>query len=123
MPLPPWPALLLFMALVLIICLFIVIAAGHFPSEHRSEAFRTPVGVSVLWSTIILQIAATGLAAYFAFVSLPWYAAVIGGGLMALIAPLLLQPLPDSIVNGRAILLLMTLASGALAGSALKSVF
>lgn len=119
---PSWPALLLFMALVLIICLFVVIAAGHFPSEHRSGDFRTPAGVGLLWGTIILQIAAAGIAAYFAFVALPWYTAVIGAGLMALIAPLLLQPLPDNIINGRAILLLMTLASGALAGSALKSV-
>jgi hypothetical protein len=30
----------------------------------------------------------------------PLHAAVIGGGLMVLIAPLLLQPLPDSFVDG-----------------------
>ncbi len=32
---------------------------------------------------------------------LPWYLQVIGGGAMLLFAPLLLQPLPDSFVNGR----------------------
>lgn len=120
MPLPPWPALLLFMALVLAVCVFIVVAAGHFPAEHRSDPFRTLPGAGLLWCMIILQIAAAGVAALFAFVALPWYAAVIGAGLMALIAPLLAQPLPDRVVDGRAVLLLLTLASGALAGGALS---
>jgi hypothetical protein len=43
----------------------------------------------------------------------PLYAAVIGGGAMVLFAPLLLQPFPDSVVNGRRGLVIFTaLATG-----------
>jgi hypothetical protein len=38
----------------------------------------------------------------FAWQHVPLPAAVIGGGAMVLFAPLLLQPFPDSFVNGRA---------------------
>jgi hypothetical protein len=40
-------------------------------------------GVALIWPTV------------------PWYAAGIGCGAMVLIAPLLLQPFPDSFVNSR----------------------
>ena len=49
----------------------------------------------------------------FAWQRLPLYAAVIGGGAMVLFAPLLLQPFPDSFVNGRQGLLIFAgLAAG-----------
>ena len=120
MPLPSWPELLLFMTLVLTICLFCVVAAGHFPIGHRSEAFKSSVGTTLLWSTIFLMVVAAGFAVAFAFVAIPWYAAVIGAGLMALLAPLLAQPLSDAFVNGRTILVLLTVATGLVAGSAFK---
>ena len=64
---------------------------------------------------------ATGLAGaavlVLAWRALPWYATVIGGGAALLFAPLLLQPLPDSFVNGRRGLLVF--AAGAIALAAL----
>ena len=50
---------------------------------------------------------------------MPLPAAVIGGGAMVLIAPMLLQPLPDSFVNGRRGLVTFTgvaIALGLMAG-------
>ena len=52
-----------------------------------------------------------------AWKALPWYALVIGGGAVLLFAPLLLQPLPDSFVNGRRGLL--AFAAGAVVFAAL----
>jgi hypothetical protein len=52
-----------------------------------------------------------------AWMALPWYATVIGGGAALLFAPLLLQPLPDSFVNGRRGLLVF--AAGAVVLAAL----
>jgi hypothetical protein len=38
---------------------------------------------------------------------LPWYFAIIGAGLMILIAPYVLHPLPNRIINGRSALIVL----------------
>jgi len=65
---------------------------------------------------------AAGLSLVFVFVgiffvhfSVPWYAAIIGGGAMVLIAPLLLQLFSDRFVDGRISLLAFSFAAGCLA--------
>ena len=105
MALPPLPELAVFMALVLVLSLYGLTVSGHFPEEHRAAALRTGAGPVVLWATLALSGAFTVLAANFAWQHVPLYAAVIGGGAMVLIAPLLLQPFPDSFVNGQRALL------------------
>jgi hypothetical protein len=101
MALPPLPELAVFMALVLALSLYGLTVSGHFPAEHRAKSLATPLGKVLLWSTLSLCAVLTVLAAGFAWRHVPLYAAAIGGGAMLLIAPLLLQPLPDSFVNGR----------------------
>ena len=108
MALPPLPELAVFMALVLVLSLYGLAVSGHFPAEHRTPALRTGGGRLILWGTIALCAALALSALAFAWVRVPLYAAVIGGGAMALIAPLLLQPLPDSFVDGRRALLTFT---------------
>jgi hypothetical protein len=105
MALPPLPELAVFMALVLVLSLYGLTASGHFPQEHRAASLRTPGGHILLWGTIALCAVLALSAAAFAWQRVPLYAAVIGGGAMVLIAPLLLRPLPDSFVNGRRALL------------------
>lgn len=97
--------LLSFMVLLLSASLYGLAASGHFPAEHRAPALRTGFGRIVLFGSLALCLLCLlgGLA--IVWHAVPWYAAVIGGGVMVLIAPLLLQPLPDSFVNGRAALL------------------
>jgi hypothetical protein len=101
MALPPLPELSLFMALVLVLSLYWLTASGHFPEEHRAASLKTAGGQALLWGTMIIAALLTLAALGFAWVRLPISAAVIGGGLMVLVAPLLLQPLPDSFVDGR----------------------
>ena len=112
-----WVALGLLMGTVLLVALYGLAASGHFPAEFRPEKLQRGWGALVLWGTII----ATGLAAVVALVlawrALPWYATVIGAGAALLFAPLLLQPLPDSFVNGRRGLLVF--AAGAVILAAL----
>lgn len=104
------------MAGVLVAALYALTASGHFPAEARAERFRSGSGAVVLWGTL----AATGLAAIGIVLKswslLPWYLSVIGGGAALLFAPLLLQLLPDSFVDGRAALLLFSAATVLLAG-------
>jgi hypothetical protein len=101
MALPPLPELSLFMALVLVLSLYALTVSGHFPEEHRAATLRTVGGQLLLWGTIGLSVILAVAALIFAWRRVPLPAAVIGGGTMVLIAPLLLQPLPDSFVNGR----------------------
>jgi hypothetical protein len=106
MALPPLPELSLFMALVLVLSLYWLTVSGHFPEEHRAASLKTAAGQALLWGTIVLSALLTLAALTFAWRHVPLYAAVIGGGLMVLIAPLLLHPLPDSFVDGAAGLLI-----------------
>jgi hypothetical protein len=106
-----WVALGLLMGSVLLAALYGLAVSGHFPAEFRPATLQRGWGVLVLWGTML----ATGLACVSVLVvawrALPWYATVIGSGAALLFAPLLLQPLPDSFVNGRRGLLV--LATGA----------
>ena len=115
MALPPLPELSLFMALVLVLSLYWLTVSGHFPEEHRAASLKSGSGVAVLWGTMLLVGAVTILALALAWFRVPLYAAVIGGGLMMLIAPLLLQPLPDSFVDGKRGLLIFAAAGSVLA--------
>jgi hypothetical protein len=119
MALPPLPELSVLMALVLVLSLYGLAVAGHFPAEHRAPSLRTAGGRLVLWGTLALCALLLLPALALAWQRIPVYAAVIGAGAMALIAPLILQPMPDSFVDGRLSLLTFTglaLALGLLAG-------
>lgn len=120
MPLPPWPELATFMALILIVFTYVMAASGHFPSEGRTARIATTTGTTILWGTIIL-VALTGIfALFFAYLTIPWYAAVIGGGLMMLIAPFTLQPFPDRFVDGPSVLIALALMATAVSVGAWK---
>jgi hypothetical protein len=115
MALPPLPELSLFMALVLVLSLYWLTASGHFPEEHRAASLKTAGGQALLWGTMLIAALLTLAALCFAWARLPISAAVIGGGLMVLVAPLLLQPLPDSFVDGRRGLVIFVALGTALA--------
>jgi hypothetical protein len=106
-----WPALAIFVALILSVSLYGLTVSGHFPSEHRGETLRTLTGAAVLWSTMLVCAAAAVYAVSFASRTLPWYVSVLGAGGAILIAPLLLQPMPDAFVNGRLGLIAFALAA------------
>jgi hypothetical protein len=117
---PPLPELAVYMALVLVLSLYGLTVSGHFPAEHRAASLRTGAGRVLLWATMVLCAALAVSVLAFAWQRLPVYAAVIGGGAMVLIAPLLLQPLPDGFVDGRCGLLTFAslgLGLGLLAGT------
>ena len=113
---PPVAGLATFMAAILVVVMFIIAASGHFPAEHRKPALAGPAGTAIIVGTSIIVAAVMLIAAVYAWLVLPWYAAVIGAGLMILIAPYALHPLPDSVVNGRGALLFLAVAAAVLAG-------
>lgn len=49
-----------------------------------------------------------------AWILIPWYAAVIGGGGAILIAPLVLQAFPDRVVDGKTALIGLAATAAAL---------
>jgi len=73
------------------------------------------VGRVILFGACAVSALALLVGAVAAWAILPWPAAVIGAGAAMLAAPLLLRPLPDAFVNGRAALLAFASASALLA--------
>jgi hypothetical protein len=108
-------SLLLFAALVLVLSLYGLTASGHFPRSHRSLALSTGAGSAILYLSIVIAVACALAGVLAAAGSLPWYAAVIGGGGAILSAPLVLQNFSDRFVNGRAALIVLTAAAAVLA--------
>jgi hypothetical protein len=100
-----WFALFLFIALVAAAALQGLAASGQFPREHRAAPFRSAAGSAILFGSIAITALALVIGLFFVWRTIPWYAAVIGSGALLLFAPLLLRPLPDAFVNGRAALL------------------
>ena len=94
--------LVLFTALFLFVSLHVLAASGQFPREHRAPALMSRLGVIVLYGTIGIAFTSLLVAFFAAWRLIPWYAAVIGGGLAILAAPLVLQQFTDNFVDGRA---------------------
>jgi hypothetical protein len=82
---------------------------------NRTPALASGLGGIVLYGTIAVVITSLVVALLAAWRLIPWYAAVIGGGLAILVAPLVLQQFPDRFVDGRASLLSFAAAGALLA--------
>ncbi len=108
MTLPPLADLALFMALVLVLSLYGLAVSGHFPREHRTPALWSRSGALVLWGTMAIAAALAAATLLLAWNRLPLYAAIIGGGAILLAAPLVPQLFPDSFVDDRRGLLVLT---------------
>jgi hypothetical protein len=105
---------LLFTALILAAALQGLSASGHFPRTAKGAA--SVPGPIVLFGSLALAIVGFVAGAAAALRLAPWYAAVIGGGLAVLVAPLVLQVFPDRFVDGRGALIAF---GGASAGFAI----
>src|SRR5262252_1333333 len=107
--------LTIFVTLMLLASLQALSASGHFPKASRLPAIAQGSGPAVLWISIIVTAGSVvaGIAA--AWMAIPWYAAVIGGGAVILLAPLTLQIFPDRIVDGKIALIGFAVAAAVLA--------
>ena len=115
MPLASIVPLIIFAALMLLTSLQALSASGHFPKASRLPALAQGSGPLVLWTSIIVTAGSVvaGIAA--AWMLVPWYAAVIGGGAAILLAPLALQVFPDRVVDGKIALIGFAIAAAVLA--------
>jgi hypothetical protein len=103
----------LFMALMLAASLHGLAASGHFPRRYKASASGFgPIALFGSMALIIVCLAAGTLAALHL---IPWYAAIIGGGISVLAAPLVLQWFPDGFVDGRGALVAFAGLSAVLA--------
>ena len=107
--------LIVFMATVLALSLQALTASGHFPREHRASTLVSTAGALILFGSIAVAIVSLAIAMLAAWRLIPWYAAVIGGGLAILSAPLILQRFSDRFVDGRNALLVFAGADAACA--------
>lgn len=112
---PDWTVLALFTGIVLCATLFGLALSAHFPAKQRRLSLRGPVGNLVLWGTIGVSMLAALAALRLGLAFLPGYAAVIAGGAAILVAPLLLKPLPDQLIDDRGGLLMFAVLAALLA--------
>ena len=96
-----WIPLALFTTLLLFVSLHALAASGQFPREHRAPTLMSGGGAIVLYGTIAVALISLLAGLFAAWRLIPWYAAVIGGGLAILAAPLTLQQFTDRFVDGR----------------------
>jgi hypothetical protein len=106
--------LVVFMALLLAASLHALAAAGHFPRDS-GDTPGSPAGLLILYGSLVVSLACLATGLVVAWQSVPWYAAVIGGGMVALFAPLLLRLFPDRFVDGAGALIAFVAAGAVLA--------
>jgi hypothetical protein len=104
-PTEAWIPLILFAALLLAASLCALAASGQFPHERRAPVLASGFGATILFGSMAIAILSLLAGLFAAWRLIPWYEAVIGGGLAVLAAPLVLQQFPDRFVDGRASLL------------------
>ena len=91
--------LVLFTLLMLMLSLHGLSASGHFPRGHRAAALSSPLGAVILHGTILIALISLIAGLWAAWRLIPWYAAVIAGGLAILAAPLVLREFSESFVD------------------------
>jgi hypothetical protein len=104
----PWAELALFMLSIGSLALYGLAASGHFPAELRAPEMSRGGGAAVLWATIVVAALTAAGTLWLGARVLPWYAIVIGGGMMLLFAPLALRAFPDRFVDGPVALLVFS---------------
>jgi hypothetical protein len=95
-------SLVLFMALMLTLSVHGLAASGHFPRMPQSPAGPRPL---ILFGSVTVAVLCAVAGVVTAVRFIPWYAAIIGGGLALLCAPLVLQKFSDRFVDGGASLI------------------
>jgi hypothetical protein len=98
-----------------------VLLSGFFPMAERSEGVRGATGSALVWTGVALTAGLAALALGTALDHLPWAVAVVAAGSAFLAAPFLVQPLPETLRDGKpglvAFLVLGGLAIAALPGT------
>ncbi len=109
----PWLSIAAFTLQVLVIALLFLCLAGHFPFAHQQPKLKELPGRVLLAASVLVGAIAVAQVIGLANRRLPIPVAIIAGGLALLAAPLVLQRLPASFVDGRrGLATLATLAAG-----------
>ncbi len=105
--------LVLLTALILAAALHGLAASGHFPRALQPSG--AGIGPVILFGSVALAITGLACGIVAAVRLVPWYAAIMGGGLSVLAAPLVLQRFSDRFIDGRGALLTFAAVNVALA--------
>jgi type IV secretory pathway VirB2 component (pilin) len=104
---PNSKALLFFALSWMLVCFGSFLVAGMLPLGAAPKEVRQPTGVLLLGLNVVLILILCGFAIWLGYRDLRWTSVVISGGSIFLLAPFLVQDLPDAIKNGRKGLLLL----------------
>ena len=107
---------LIFAVVTLVTMVGVVVLSGHFPRRARQTSMSGAASEAVLYGLGLVTIAAAFGSVHLAVSALPWYAAIIIGGLAIVTAPLVEQRLPVSLrvtTKGVALLSLLEISAAA----------
>jgi hypothetical protein len=106
-------ALVVFALSWTVVCFGSFLLAGMLPLGAAAQEIRQPAGKLLLCVNALLLAALFSLAAQIAYRDLRWTSIIIAAGSIFLLAPFLVQDLPERIKNGLGglVLLLMLLAA------------
>lgn len=99
-------------------CFGAFVIAGMLPLSTAAPEIRTGPSLFLLGANVFLLICLLGITAIIGYRDLRWTSIVIAGGLIFLLAPFLVQDLPERIKNGQTglvVVLATTLAGVAVA--------
>jgi hypothetical protein len=105
LPLESIVPLCLFAGMTLLLALYALTASGHFPRAVDDGGGINP---AILWGSFVIALVSLAIALIAAWRLVPWHAAVIGGGLAILLAPLILQMFTNRFVDGNASLVVFS---------------
>lgn len=115
---PEFGPALIFAAATLLSMVGVVVLSGHFPRRARQAPLSGTASEAALYGLVLSTLAVIAGAALLAVGALPWYAAIIIGGLAIVSGPLVEQRLPLSLrVSTKGIVLLILLELAAAAAS------
>ena len=96
-----WISAAAFSLQVLVITLLFLCLSGHFPFAHQQPKLKELPGRLLMAASVLLGAISVAQVIGFANRQLPIPVAIICAGLALLVAPLVLQRLPESFVEGR----------------------
>lgn len=109
-------ALVLFALTWAVFCVGAIQVAGMLPLSAAPEAVRTPDGVALVIANVLLLAAVLILTCAYGYNELRWTSSIVVGGMIFLLAPFLIQDLPENLKNGKAGLLILFVLSLAALG-------
>ncbi|MGI9424333.1 MAG: hypothetical protein ACR2PA_14160 [Hyphomicrobiaceae bacterium] len=111
---PNWASLLIYLGCCAIVFSGGVYVSGSLPLRAAASNIRHGAGPLLIIMNVVMLTALSATSLFYAINEIRWTSLIIGTGVIALLAPFVVQDLPDALKDTQlGLLVLLVLASGA----------